>query len=246
MSIPYLIGWASSAASSATLVISAGSQGGQGTAAGDAITVAAGNSGTLAVTGVADSQGNAYRLVTSIAVNEVQSAWVADSSNNPGGPAALAPGTDTITITYAAVNTNVKTAIAGGVTGYSGTDVVPAPTSSASGLTASISLGVLTQASEIIWFSFQNGNGGGTPTVSGCTALATASGSAAELVTLAYMVTSSTASVTGNATMAVATKWSALAFSLLGQMPPSPPAAVQSPDTDGLSRWSRRMRRGGW
>ena len=212
MTAPYLIGTADSNANSATLTIAVATA----TAAGDAIVVAAANSGTTAVSGVTDSKGNTYTSETSTASQISTSVWVAN------GPTTALTTSDTITVTYAATNTNVKAAVAGGVTGYSAVDVTPAPASNGGSINPSIASGTLAQAAEVIWFIFANGNGGGSPTgFTNCTSLGTASGNSAEFLTLAYDVVSATTSVTGSCTIAT-TKWAALCVSLKALAGPVP------------------------
>jgi hypothetical protein len=218
---PYLIGSIATIASGNTAVAGVTTA----TAEGDAIVVAATNSGALTVTGVTDTPGNSYRQVVSSAAEFTSSMWVADTVNNLDGTLQLTTA-DTITVTYSGTSVNSRNVVAGGATGYSGVDVTPAVASAASGTSPAIASGTLAQASEVLWAAFVNGNGGGAPSAfTNCTNLATAETGPDEFLSLAYEVVDATTSVTCGCTIA-SSKWQAMLLSLEG--PATPPVNVIS------------------
>lgn len=189
------------------------------TLAGDVIIVSGANSGATTVSGVTDSQSNVYTNRSSSSAGTTQSIWTADSGNNASGTKPLTGGTDTITVTFSATNTNSKCMVAAGASGYGVIDVVPTSTNGTS-TTPSISSGALAQVADLVVTSFGIPHAGGAPSAySGCTQVATVTGGGGEFLSMAFTVSPTAASVTASCTI-VSSNWSAcmVSFKLISQL----------------------------
>jgi hypothetical protein len=129
--IPYLVASGAAASGTTTLVLNVGSGGGYPVLPGDTIIVCGGG-GNVAPTGVTDSQGNTYTLVTSIVSPNAGYVFTA-----PAGAHGLRSDVpDTVTITYAGTGT-AKTASVYACAGLLASPVDTAVTATAGGTSAS-------------------------------------------------------------------------------------------------------------
>jgi hypothetical protein len=129
--IPYQVAGGAAASGSTTLVLTVGSAGGYPVLPGDTIIVCGGG-GNVAPTGVTDSQGNTYTLVTSIV--SPNAGYVFTATAGTHGLRSDVP--DTVTITYAGTGT-AKTASVYACAGLLASPVDTAVTATAGGTSAS-------------------------------------------------------------------------------------------------------------
>jgi len=149
---PVFAGFTSSVASSATYAVPMTTA---PVPPGAVIVVFAGASGATAATGVTDTQGNAYALAASSTANEYLQAFTATAVTGLN-PAAG----DSLTVSFAAANSQNKNILAVAVTGCAAADIaVAANGSSASPAAAGTAAG----GNEVIIACVQNAAAGGTP-----------------------------------------------------------------------------------
>jgi large repetitive protein len=206
-STPYNVCNGNAAAGASTLAVTVGTGTGTptGTAAGDAIMVHAGSNSSLP-TGVIDSKGNTYNLVTNDSATSMK-AWMFIALN----ATALVSGVDTITAQYNGT-LGAKNLIARACSGIVASSAIDASNHGSGTSTAisSGSSGTLAQASEWVVGAIMDGSAGGTPTglSFGGPGVATQNG-ANEISTVIDEIVSSTAAQTASATI-VSAVWASL------------------------------------
>jgi len=215
---PQILFQASSAVSSATyanaVTITA-------TAPGSTISVVASSSGTTAATGVTDTAGNVYTLIQSVTANQYMQVFQCTN-------ALALTSHDSITVTYAAANTQEKNIIAiatGGVLTTPNVDF----SASANGSGTAVSVaGTPTSYGDLVLMFVSNASAGGIPSAipDGWTLLAQQRISTFQYTSVYYTSNISAAAVTGSVTIASAA-WSAVIMGLKDS--PALPAAGNSP-----------------
>lgn len=219
MSAPYLICEGSEASGQRTLVLNVATA----TSAGDVIHVSANTSSTgQTITGVTDSKGNTYAVITDD-LSET-STYQFETTNTPTTPLTAGATPDTITVTYG--NTGgAKTAVVIGIPGVtSGHDVAPAAVAAASGTSSSIASGTLSQASEIVVAVLATGAQVNEPTWgAGWTKVGSTRQASNPWLTVAYQQVSATTSVNATASWISSVKYCALltSYKIPGTPPPS-------------------------
>ncbi len=191
------------------------------TVPGSTVTVVASSSGATAATGVTDTVGNTYTLIQSVTANQYMQVFQAVN-------ATVLTSHDSITVTYAAANTQEKNIIAmatAGVLTASVTDF--SASANGSGTAVSVS-GTPTNYGDLVMMFVSDASAGGIPSAipDGWSLAAQQRVATFQYTSVYYTSNISTAVVTGSVTIASAA-WSAI---ILGLSPsPALPASTSSP-----------------
>lgn len=191
------------------------------TTPGSTVTVVASCAGATAATGVTDTQGNTYTLVQSVTTSQYMQVF---SCVN----AAVLSNHDSITVTYAASNTQEKNIIAITTAGVLTTSNVDfSASANGSGTAISVS-GTPSEYGDLVLMFVSNASAGGVPSAipDGWTLLQQQEIATFQYTSIYYTTNVSAAAVTGTATIASAA-WSAIIMGLDDN--PFLPASTGSP-----------------
>lgn len=191
------------------------------TVEGSTINVVASCSGATAATGVTDTVGNTYTLIQSVTVNQQMQVFQATN-------ATALTSHDSITVTYAAANTQEKNIIAIATSGVLTTSNVDfSASANGSGTAVSVS-GTPSEYGDLVLMFISDASAGGAPSAvpDGWTLLAQQHVSTFQWTSIYYTSNISAAAVTGSATI-VSAAWSAIIMGLDDD--PVIPASTGSP-----------------
>jgi hypothetical protein len=189
---------------------------------GSTINVVASCSGATAATGVTDTAGNVYTLVQSVTVNQQMQVFQCPNAN-------VLTSHDSITVTYAAANTQEKNITAIATAGVLPSGSVTDFSSSANGSGTAISVsGTPSEYGDIVLMFVSNASAGGIPSAipDGWTLLSQQHVATFQYTSIYYTANISAAAVTGSATI-VSAAWSAVILGLDDN--PVVPASSGSP-----------------
>lgn len=197
MSNPYVAGKASGTGSGSSITISLTTN----VADSDSVIVGAFSGGAATVTGVTDSQGQAYLPQASNNASSSCQVWTYECV----GSVPLVAGTDTITVNYSLSGSD-QAAIAVGVPNIAQADKTA--NASGTGTTASVATGTLSQAEETVIAFISDLTAGGVPTLGGGLTVLDhqAGGNSTGIITAGYNNVASTASTTPSGTI-TSTTW---------------------------------------
>lgn len=217
MSAPYLVCEGNEASGQKTLVLNVATA----TSAGDVIHVAANTSSTgQTISGVTDSKGNTYAVITSDLTQT--DTYQFETTNTPTTPLVAGATPDTITITYSGTG-GAKAAVCIGIPGVtSGHDVAPATVAGASSTSSSIASGTLGQANEYVIAVLATGAQATGPSWgAGWTQLGQTRAASNPWLTVAYQQVSAITSVSATASWSASVKYCTLLTSY--KIPSTPP-----------------------
>jgi len=189
---------------------------------GSTVTVVASCSGATAATGVTDTAGNTYTLVQSVTVNQQMQVFQCPNAN-------VLTSHDSITVTYAAANTQEKNITAIATAGVLPSGSVTDFSSSANGSGTAISVsGTPADYGDIVLLFVSDASAGGIPSAipDGWTLLSQQHVATFQYTSIYYTANISAAAVTGSATI-VSAAWSAIILGLKDN--PVVPASTGSP-----------------